>query len=147
MNKHLIAAITAMGFALSVGAASAATAFQDNVTLTNTECSLLGESVRLGASAKVHGAYNCNEEANLVQVAACHEGGSRSQGVACVDTDLEQDGVQLPAGCEGTPTPSNSVNPNYKAFYTSSQGGVMQEQELGNRCSATSIIGIEGFSS
>ncbi|MNG15790.1 hypothetical protein D3C84_996380 [compost metagenome] len=82
-----------------------------------------------------------------MQVAACHEGGSRAQGVACTDTDPLVAGDQLPDGCDGTPTPTNSSIPDYKAFFASSQGGVMQEQALGARCNAGTIVGIEGFGS
>lgn len=148
MNKQLIAALMAAGFTLISGTASSApTAFKDNVEVTNAQCALLGETVTLGVSAKVHGAYACDEEKNLVQVAACHEGGSRSQGVACVDNDPDTAGVQLPNGCEGNPTPAFSSIPSYKAFFTSSKGGVMQEQGLGSRCGEGTITGIEGFSS
>ncbi|WP_312289657.1 hypothetical protein [Stutzerimonas nitrititolerans] len=146
MNKQLTAILMATGFVFSASAAIAApTAFQENVQVDNSACALLGEEITLGVSAKVHGAYACDEEENLVQVAACHEGGSRSQGVACTDTDPDTTGVQLPAGCENNAT--HSSIPSYKAFFTSSRGGVMQEQELGSRCGEGTIVGIKGFSS
>lgn len=147
MNKHILAALIVTGVSFSCGTAYAAeaTAFQKNVTVENADCALLGETITLGVSANVHGAYACDEATNLVQVAACHEGGSRSQGVACNDTDPDTTGIQYPAGCDAD-TPFSSI-PSYKAFFTSSKGGVMQENDLGGRCSAEKITAIEGFSS
>ena len=147
MKKNILAVVMALGMGASAGFVVAApAAFQNNVNVEQAQCALLSETVRLGVSAKVHGAYNCDEEENLVQVAACHEGGSRQQGVACVPTDPNDPDSPLPAGCGGNPTPSNSNIPDYKAFFTSSQGGVMQEQQLGARCSSGTITGISGFS-
>ncbi|QTF57842.1 hypothetical protein [Stutzerimonas frequens] len=149
MKKHLIAVFVAAGFSMSSGlvSAAAATAFQGNEEVTGGtggECALLAENVTLGASANVHGAYACDEATNLVQVAACHEGGSRSQGAACIDLDADTPDAQLPAGC--SELGGFSTIPDYKAFFTSSKGGVMQEYSLGGRCSATTITGIDGFS-
>lgn len=146
MNKQIIAALMVVGFGLFASAASAATAFTSNEEVTGGttgECTLLAETITLGVSNNVHGAYNCDETLNLVQVAACHEGGSRAQGAACVDTDLTTAGDQLPAGC--TAASGFSTIPDYKAFFTSSQGGVMTEYALGGRCTATTIVGIDGF--
>lgn len=145
MNKQLIAALMAVGFSLSAGAASAATAFTGNTDVDNTECALLAEEVTLGVSKSVHGAYNCDETENLVQVAACHEGGSRAQGASCVDLDATDgdDTGPLPAGCSAIG--GFSTIPDYKAFYTSSEGGVMAEYSLGGRCDATTVVGIDGF--
>lgn len=150
MNKQLIASLIAIGFCMSASIANAATAtaFQGNHTVTGSKtgaCKLLSDDVTLGASANVHGAWACDETENLVQVAACHEGGSRQQGAQCVDLDTTQDGLQLPDGC--TTASGFSTIPDYKAFFTSSKGGVMQEYPLGGRCGADSITGIAGFGS
>ena len=145
MNKQIVAALMAVGFGLSAGVASAATAFTGNTQVDSTECALLAEEVTLGVSASVHGGYFCSEEDNVVEVAACHEGGSRQQGVACsTDADTETVEIELPEGCEDNT--GFSTTPDYKAFGTSSRGGVMQEYQLGARCSATTIVGIDGFS-
>lgn len=147
MKKHLIATFIAVGFGVSAGVASAATAtaFTGNEEITKTECALLADPVTLGVSANVHGAYACDEATNLVQVGACHEGGSRSAGVSCAsDADPSTVEVELPPGC--TNTTGNSTIPDYKAFFISSKGGVMGEFALGARCSETTITGIKGFS-
>ena len=149
MKKNLIAVLVAaaLGAAATVSVAAPA-AFQGNQEITHGSggnCPLLAETVRLGVSSKVHGAYDCSEENNLVKVAACHEGGSRQVGVAC-NFILDENGdptEELPAGC--AEQGGTSTIPDYKAFFTSSRGGVMQEQQLGTRCNSTSILGIEGF--
>ncbi|MBF6617247.1 MAG: hypothetical protein ITG07_11060 [Candidimonas sp.] len=148
MNKQLIAAFMAVGFSMSAGIASAAeaTAFKGNQQVTKSECALLADPVTLGVSANVHGAYACDEATNLVQVGACHEGGSRAAGVSC-STDADPstpDVTELPQGC--TDTTGNSTIPSYKAFFISSNGGVMSEFPLGNRCSESTVVGITGFS-
>nr|WP_298165519.1 hypothetical protein [uncultured Pseudomonas sp.] len=145
MNKQIIAALLAAGFSLSSGVVSAVEAFEGNVTVAAADCALLAESVTLGVSANVVGAYDCSEENNLVKVAACSSGGSRQQGVACnfILDENDQPTEALPEGCEAQG--GFSTIPDYKAFYTSSAGGVMQEKQLGTRCTDTSIVGIDGF--
>lgn len=151
MNKQILAALAAAGLVLSSSFALGAQAVSGNVTVgnaastaDNTDCELLSEIVTLGVSTKVHGAYFCDEATNLVQVAACHEGGSR-KGVSCTDTDTVTAGDQLPAGCT-VADGSTSATPSYKSFFASSAGGVMAEIPLDGRCSATTIVGIDGFS-
>lgn len=147
MNKQLIAALMAAGLGVASSMAFAApTAFQGNQAVTGgvgNDCPLLAEDVTLGVSKNVHGAYNCDEADNLVQVAACSEGGSRQVGVACIDLDPLLAGDQLPPGCNALG--GNSTIPDYKAFFTSSEGGVMAEYQLGQRCGAGTIVGIDGF--
>ena len=127
MKKIFFKAAAVAGFTLlGMSSAVAATAFKSNVDVIggiDGQCTLLSENVKLGASANVHGAWACDETKNLVQVAACHEGGSRQQGAACVDLDPEQDEDQLPPACKQVG--GFSTIPDYKAFFTSSQGGVM----------------------
>lgn len=148
MNKQIIAALMAAGFCLSAGVASAAgTPFTGNIDVADTDCALLSETVTLGVSKSVHGAYACDETLNLVQVAACHEGGSRAQGAACVDLDTTDGDATgpLPAGCTAVGEPAFSTIPDFKAFYASSQGGVMAEYALGGRCDDAKVAAVEGF--
>lgn len=151
MKKQIIAALITAGFGLFASAASAApTAFTGNERITGGtggDCSLLAEAVTLGVSSKVHGAYNCDEALNLVQVAACHEGGSRA-GVTCVAiTDPEDPTADptYPAGCTADNVGEQSPIPSYKSFFTSSAGGVMVEYPMDGRCSESTIVGIDGF--
>jgi len=149
MKKNIIAALLAVGLGASAAVAVAApAAFKGNQEITHGttgNCPLLAETVMLGVSANVHGAYDCNEETNLVKVAACHEGGSRQAGVAC-NYLLDENGDptdELPAGCDAQG--GTSTIPDYKAFFISSRGGVMQEQQLGSRCNESTILGIDGM--
>lgn len=154
MKKQLITVLLAAGFSMSAGLASAAEAFTGNSEVTGGtagECTLLAENVTLGVSAKVHGAWACDEALNLVQVAACHEGGSRS-GVTCAATPvLDENGAVVPdqftyqAGCTAETVGEQSSIPSYGAFFASSAGGVMVQQPMDGRCSDTTVVGIEGF--
>ncbi len=147
MKNQFVAAIVAVGFGLIASSASAApTAFTANQKVTKNECALLAESVTLGVSSKVHGGYNCDEALNLVQVGACHEGGSRA-GVTCVAIVDPQDATKVtyPAGCSAATVGEQSSVPSYKSFFTSSAGGVMVEYPMDGRCSDATIVGIDGF--
>lgn len=151
MKKQLIAVLVAAGFSMSAGLASAATAFTGNSEVTTTACTLLAENVTLGVSSKVHGAWACDETLNLVQVAACHEGGSRA-GVTCAATPvLDDNGAAIPgeftyqAGCTAETVGQQSTIPSYGAFFASSAGGVMVQQPMDGRCDGSTVVGIEGF--
>ena len=153
MNKNILALLAAAGFALSVGVVNAAppsAGFTGNASITTALCPLLADAVNVGVSAKVVGAYSCDETLNLVQVGTCHEGGSRSTGPACglgaaatAALPVAQQQQDVP-GCSYGQTPAqlNSTIPSFKAFYTSSAGGVMQEAPLGTRCASASLVGI-----
>lgn len=147
MNKQILSVMIAAGIAFSAGMAHAAgTAFTGNSDVTggtSGQCTLLSEDVTLGASKNVHGAWSCDETLNKVVVAACHEGGSRAQGPACVDTDPLTTGDQLPAGCAAAE--GFSTIPDYKSFSNSSDGGVTTEWALGARCDNTTVAKIKAF--
>lgn len=102
------------------------------------ECALLADEVKLGTSANTIAGVACNEMTNLVQVAVCHSGGSRTSGVACsTDMDPNTSGQQLPEGC--TDTSGNSTTPSFKAFSLVSSGGTMGEVALNARCTETQL--------
>lgn len=147
MKKYLIAATIIAGFNISgVASAQTAIAFQGNHLVTSgvgKECALLMEDVTLGVSANVHGAFLCDEAENLVQVGACHEGGSRGRGAACTDQNNQMEGDQLPEGC--TVASGFSTIPSYIGFMASSAGGVLQEHALGGRCSGSTLTGLDAW--
>lgn len=151
MNKQIFALLAAAGLSLTAGIASAAApsaGFTGNQQVLPAACLMLADAVNVGVSAKVVGAFSCDETLNLVQVAACHEGGSRATGAACGAGAAATAGNTTPdpdvPGCTYGQTPAqlNSTIPSFKAFYTSSNGGVMQEAPLGTRCTSGSLIGI-----
>ncbi|MBP8286234.1 MAG: hypothetical protein KAX57_05280 [Rhodoferax sp.] len=159
MNKQILSLVAAVSFGLSVGAVNAApAAFTGNVQLqplggAGNVCAMLADAVNIGVSNSVVGAWDCNETLNLVQVGTCHSGGSRSTGPACglgaaataaLAPELQQEDVP---GCTyGQPVAQvNSTIPSFRAFYTSSAGGVMQEAPLGARCEAGTLTGISNW--
>lgn len=146
MKKSIIAIGLLVGLGTSL-AAHAQTTFTGNQKVEKADCALLSETVTLGVSAGVTGAYNCSEEDNLVEVAACHEGGSRQSGVTCSDIDPLTDGNQFAvgSGCTDALIGQTAPNPSYKAFYTSSQGGVMQEHPLTGRCGTDTLGAMGGW--
>lgn len=147
MKKIIFAVALAMGASVT-GSAFAATVFgesarTDEVTGTSTgECPLLAETVILGVSSNVIGGWACDEAQNVIQVAACHKGGSRDIGVACSsDGDPSTpDTIELPAGC--ATTDGNSDIPSFQAFTASSAGGVMSGVKLDQRCTEAQLAGI-----
>lgn len=159
MKKQIFSLVAAVSFGLSVGAVNAApAAFTGNVKLeplggAANICAMLADAVNIGVSNSVVGAWDCNETLNLVQVGTCHPGGSRQNGAACglgaaatasLAPELQQEDVD---GCTYGQTPAqvNSTIPSFKAFYTSSAGGVMQESALGTRCAAAALTGISNW--
>lgn len=124
-------------------------------TVTNADCALLGETITVGMSAKVFGAYNCSATTNLVGVAACHQGGSRSA-LAC---NSVQNQAQIDAAVAGGTTPPAPVYPagcaadgtgvstevDFRAFFASSAGGAMSDQKLGGPCDEDKLTGLSAF--
>jgi hypothetical protein len=148
MKKIVLAVAFAMSAGMS-GAVLSATVFGETASTdevtggTAGDCPLLQDTVTLGVSANVVGGWACNETTNLIQVAACHKGGSRAQGVAC-NSDGDPSTplvVDLPAGC--TDVTGNSTIPSFKAFSASSGGGVMSEVVLDQRCTEAQLGGID----
>ncbi len=150
--KKFIFALAVASVAAVPGVASAATIFEGTkyalpiggtapTGFTGAECALVSENVKLGVSENVVGGFACDETNNLVQVAACHSGGSRSTGGACsTDADPTTDGIQLIPGCADET--GNSTIPSFNSFSLSSAGGVMNEVPLGARCTSTTLGGI-----
>lgn len=160
MNKQIIALFAASGLTCFAGLASAAveTVTGPSNTVTTAECALLSESITVGMSARVIGAYNCSEIQNVIKVGSCHEGGSRGP-LAC-NSVQNQDAIDAanapggsgtppapvyPAGCDQTNGTGTSTVISYKGFTSSSQGGAMSEQALGGRCTDSTLTGIRAL--
>lgn len=158
MNKQIIALFAAAGLTCFAGAATAAVEVVTGASnvVTDAECALLAESVTVGMSARVTGAYNCSEILNVIKVGSCHAGGSRGP-LAC-NSVQNQDAIDAanapggsgtppapvyPAGCDQTNGTGTSTVISYKAFTSSSQGGAMSEQALGGRCEDGTLSGLK----
>lgn len=155
MNKIYKASTLLVGLAVSGLALAEVNTFATSDVVETTaagatqaagECALLRESVTLGASANVTGAWECDETTGVVKVAACHSGGSRDTGVDCTaDADgSAANGWTAPnAGC--TTNSGTSTIPSYKAFAATSTGGSMSEQSMTDRCNPANIKAITMF--
>lgn len=152
INKIIYGFALALAFVFS-GSAMAAEVFgNDSNQLTVTagttgDCPLLAENVTLGVSANVVGGYACDEGNNIIQVGACHKGGSRDE-VSC--DSWSEDDPATPNVDESNPIPGCSStdgvgNPDFKAFFATSAGGVMQAKALGNRCTEDSLGGLDDW--
>lgn len=142
--KKLISCVTvALAVGMS-GSAMAATTWGDtNNTKTvtggiNGDCPLLGSDVKLTTSAHVNGGYACDEGNNIIQVAACHQGGSRDA-VSCSTYDASSNPID---GCSDQ---TGSGTPNFKAFWASSEGGVMQTKTLDTRCNNGTLGALDSW--
>ena len=150
-KKIIFGFVMAWAFVIS-GNAMAVESFgetEQSITVTGgvgNDCPLLAENVTLGVSANVIGGWACDEGNNIIQVAACHKGGSRDE-VSCASYDDQ------PASVDGTPTniipgcsdTTGVGDPDFKAFFATSQGGVMAEKGLGTRCTTSSLEGLSDW--
>ena len=149
MKKIIIVTAIAMGAGLSgvAVAAPTGTLTSQNISVTKVLCPMLEDTVKLGVSTNVHGAYMCDETDNVIRVAACHEGGSRQTAVTCAEID--PDGVALSGdeyfngvGCDAAAVAAGdkATEPSYNAYGASSAGGAMSGLPLGGRCDATTTL-------
>ena len=160
MNKQIVAVLAAAGLMCFAGLASAAavevTGPSNKVDVA--ACAMLSEPITIGASAKVIAAYNCSEITNVVSVATCHSGGSRSplacnsvQNQAAIDAAVAAGGAAVPpvypAGCNQANGTGTSTVVDFKGFFVTSAGGAMSEQSLGGKCVTGKVAGLKAFGS
>ncbi len=140
MKKNLLALFTASAVVFASSAMAAPTAIESGVNITSTECVILGDTVKLNLSKAVHGAYNCDETRNAINVGACHETGSRSTSLTCaqIGVDDNDDPVFNDSSCAGKPAGSviTVSSPSYRGFRASSTGGSVGAQSLSGNCEA-----------
>lgn len=138
-NIFAVAFLVGMGVAAGAGAADVgqSTGFQSSSKVTQANCKLLASDVTLNLSSKVWGSYKCDETTSVIQVSACHEGGSRaSTTVPCAESPAGS-GNYLPAGCTAT-TPTIAIA-DYSGFVAGSNGGSVAQGVLGGNCTGTSV--------
>src|SRR5690606_26613968 len=119
------------------------TAISSGTTISPTgenNCSILGDSVKLNLSKGVHGAFNCDEARNAINVGACHESGSRSTSLTCaqIGVDESDNPVFNDPGCAGQDAGHVLTvdTASYRGFRASSTGGTVGAQSLSANCSA-----------
>ena len=110
------------------------------------ECVLLAEDVKVVRSNKVHAAFDCNEVTGTIKFAACHEGGSRqakSTDCTAVGNDVDGNTIWSDASCAAATDKYDIAD--YRGFTATSSGGSIGEQQLGGRCSDTTIQALGIF--
>jgi len=140
MKKNLIAFLAAATLGVSANLSAAVITSGSQITPDATGCVVLAEAVRLSLSSGVHGAYNCDDNRNAVNVGACHIGGSRSTSFKCAVIGQDEDGEAIynhddcPAATGDTITLDT---PGYRGFRASTTGGSVGAQQLTGACSST----------
>jgi len=103
-------------------------------------CTLLADNVTLNLSARVWGAYNCDDATSVIRVAACHEGGSRKARTVNCAEDAANPGTFLPQGCTAQ-TATIEIS-DYAGYVAGSNGGSVAVNDLGGRCTGGTITGL-----
>ncbi|MEN8168666.1 MAG: hypothetical protein ABFS08_00405 [Pseudomonadota bacterium] len=151
MKNIISTVVVVMGLGFASIAMAAPTAYVDNIKISQDgtgtgvdgTCALLNETVKIGVSANVNGAFECDETNGIINVAACHEGGTRAP-IKCaytVDANGDTTTTWNAAGCDTVG--GDSTDPDYTAFTASSRGGVMLGIALGDRCTSSSLTGLD----
>ncbi|MBK3749473.1 hypothetical protein [Stutzerimonas balearica] len=144
MKKNLLVlAVTSAVFFASSAMADGPTAISSGNTIAPTganNCSILGDSVKLNLSKGVHGAFNCDEARNAINVGACHESGSRSTSLTCaqIGVDSSDNPVFNDPSCAGQAAGAviTVSTASYRGFRASSTGGTVGAQSLSANCAA-----------
>lgn len=143
MKKILTTSAIVMGFAMASAQVQAApegfyskaeagpTGSTYTTGVTTMDCDMLSEVVKLTVSANVAGAMNCAPINNVIEVAACHRGGTRDY-ISCATWDSSTNAI---AGCANTTGEGTEIS--FSAFFATSAGGVMQTKSLADAGAAT----------
>lgn len=138
MKKNLLALFAASAFAFSSSVFAAPTDIESGEEITTTQCTILGDSVRLNLSKGVYGAYNCDETRNAINVGACHETGSRSTTLVCAQIGVDNNNAPVYNDAQCTAANAGQTvtvaNPSYRGFRASSTGGTVGAQSLSANC-------------
>lgn len=147
--KKFIAIFAVASLGISMGASATVIESGKEITPDATGCIVLAESVRLNLSNGVHGAYNCDDNRNAVNVGACHIGGSRSTSLKCAAIGKDDDGENIwnDEQCEGDADGLVTLeSPGYRGFRASTTGGSVGAQQLNGACtSATADAQLVDF--
>nr|WP_156886274.1 hypothetical protein [Pseudomonas alcaliphila] len=139
MKKNLLALFAASVVVFASSAMAAPAAIQSGTDITTTNCTILGDTVKLNLSKGVRGAYNCDETRNAINVGACHETGSRSTSLVCAQIGVNQaDNTPVfnDAQCNATNVGETVTvtAPSYRGYRASSTGGSVGAQSLSANC-------------
>lgn len=141
MNIKFFALFAAIGLGTSFAASAANqvanTGFQGQGIVSSAECALLADQVTMNFSKNVWAAYACDEATSVIQVAACHQGGSRVPKEVTCSADPKNSTKFIPAGCKDAT--SKITISDYSGFTAGSNGGSVGQNVLGGACSDSSV--------
>ena len=118
--------------AYAAGAVDAAS-FTSGTAIDSADCMLLTGSITPSLSANVHAGFRCSDAFGVIQVGACHEGGSRDAStITCAITDNT---TTPPTYNDATCTSeADTFEIADRRFYTmSSSGGSIATAALGEQ--------------
>lgn len=142
-KKLGFAALFVLGFASSASALTITSG--DSIGPDgDQECVVLGEQVRLNLSRGVLGVFECTEASNSIDIATCHEAGSRTNQLGCVVSGTDAatgnpvyNDPLCNAGNVGTTV--TLPEPRYRGFAASTTGGSVNARQLASNCSIGNI--------
>lgn len=153
--KKIVLGLMAAGLTMSTAAFAAGTSVPSGSQITPSggtyNCELISESVRVNFSNSVHGAFNCDVDTNTVTVATCHEAGSRSTSLTCVQIGTDNT-VDPPEAlwndpqCDGTEPVVEKSSAAFKAFAAQTSGGSVGAVQIpSGACNASNLAGLWVF--
>lgn len=108
------------------------------------ECVVLGEQVRLNLSRGVLGVFECTEATNSIDVATCHESGSRTNQLVCAVSGkdpVSDEPIYNDSQCNASNVGKTVTlpAPRYRGFAASTTGGSVNARQLANNCTVGNI--------
>ena len=151
--KKIVLGLMAAGLTMSTAAFAAGTYVKSGSQITPSggtyECKLLSESVRVNFSNSVLGAFKCDVDTNTVTVATCHEAGSRSTSLTCVQIGTDDSGEALwnDEECKDEDkTVVEKPSALFKAFAAQTSGGSVGAVQIpSGACDETNLAGLWVF--
>ncbi|WP_125919676.1 hypothetical protein [Stutzerimonas stutzeri] len=141
MKKNILALVTVIGLSatFTAGAANQAAnkGFQGQGIVSSTECALLADQVTMNFSKNVWAAYACDEATSVIQVAACHQGGSRVPKEVTCTADPKDPAKFVPSTCKEVG--EKVTISDYSGFIAGSNGGSVGQDVLGGACSDSTV--------
>lgn len=150
--KKIVLGLMAAGLTMSTAAFAEGISVKSGDQITpsggNYNCALLSESVRVNFSNGVHGAFNCVVNTNTVTVATCHEAGSRSTSLTCVQIGTTKDGEALwnDNECDEDKSVVEKESAAFKAFAAQTSGGSVGAVQIPDgACNASNLANLWVF--
>lgn len=142
MKKNLLALFAAATVAFA-SSSIMAKEITNGGEIKNSDCAVLGDTVKLNLSKNVVGSYECSEASNSINVGACHTSGSRTATITCAvvgqtATTPPVDQYNDP-GCNASNVGKTITltAPRYQGFRASTTGGSVGAQMLSANCTKT----------